>query len=116
MVVRNTTNETVEYNYPAGCPVRFRLYDLTTDALVYDQTANGCNVTTVAPLPLGPQQSRTLTSGTRFPWEVSGDSIPTSVTYRATAVLRITGENPIELEAGNYRIPTCVFEPRPVCS
>jgi hypothetical protein len=84
------------------------LYDLTTDALVYDQTLHGCNVTTIVPFTLGPQQSRTFTSGTRFPWEVSGDSIPTNISYRATGVLRITGENPIELEAGSYRIPTCV--------
>jgi hypothetical protein len=106
VTLTNTTSSSIEYSYPAGCPTRFRLYRESDDALVYDQTALPCSVSTTASLTLAPFQARTLSSGGRFPWEISGDSLAPG-NYRVTGVLRITGEEPIELEAGTYRLPLC---------
>jgi hypothetical protein len=112
VTLRNTTSAPIVVNYPAGCPVRVRLYLPGNDDLLYDQTVFPCDVTTTIPLTVGAGQTRTLSSGTAFPWAVQADSVPAGF-YRATAVLRIAGQNPIELEAGQYRLPNCPDPSRP---
>lgn len=103
--LRNTTSATIEKSIPAGCAVRARLY-LGNDNPVYDQTVLPCNVSTTIPLIVAPGETKHLSSGTHFPFAIEADSVPAAI-YRATAVLRITGENPIELDAGTYRLPHC---------
>jgi hypothetical protein len=99
----NNTSGDIAVSYPAGCPVRIRLYRQGDDALVYDEAGFPCSFAVTATLTLSPGQTRTLTSGGRFPWTVSGDSIPVGP-YRATGIVRIIGENPVELEAGTYHL------------
>lgn len=106
VALQNTTAEPIEHSYPGGCPVRMRLYRQSDNALIYDQTLFPCNVSAVQSFTLPAQGAKSFTSGARFPWEVAGDSIPPA-TYRATAVFRVTGLDPVEIEAGTYRVPTC---------
>jgi hypothetical protein len=65
------------------------------------------------PLNIAAGATANLTSGTGFPNTIEADSVPAGF-YRATAVLRITGQNPIELEAGQYRLPHCVDPTTPL--
>jgi hypothetical protein len=109
--VTNTTSQTVSRTMPAACAVRVRLYLQDTD-LRYDQTTFPCNAETVVPLVLSPGETKSLTSGSYFPINILADSVPAAF-YRATAVLRITGENPVEIEAGQYRLPNCPDLTRP---
>ena len=104
--LRNTTNTAIQVHHPAGCAVRARLYLPGNNNLLYDQTLFPCEdeVTVALVIPAG--ETKTLTSGTTFPYAIQADSVPGGF-YRAVAVLRITGEDPIELEAGQYRLPNC---------
>jgi hypothetical protein len=108
--IRNTTDTTIARGFPAGCAVRIRLYRAGTDELVYDQTQWACEADTSVPFQLPGGQTKTLASPTFFPWNVSGDSLAAG-SYRATGVLRLTGESPIELPAGTYRLPSCPLPP-----
>jgi hypothetical protein len=106
--VSNTTDEAITRHYPTGCPVRLRLYETGTNGrLAYDETTKPCNSSAQTPLSLQPGQTRVLTSTAQFPWEVAGDSLSPGP-YHAKAILRIAGENPVELNAGNYTVPRCV--------
>jgi hypothetical protein len=96
----NTSSDPIEISYPAGCPVRMRFYN-ADDALVYDETTLPCLFTVVTSFTLEPGQARTLTSGAKYSWVISGDSLPRGQ-YRTAAILRLTGMTPIELEAGTY--------------
>jgi hypothetical protein len=111
--ITNTTNDPITLHYPAGCPVRIRLYQAGNDNLVYDQSLFPCNYDVIVPLALAPGQTRSLSSGDFFPWVVGQDSV-TPGYFRAVAILRITGEEPFELEAGSYRLPRCP-DPMPPC-
>jgi hypothetical protein len=99
----NTTAERIDLHYPAGCPVRIRLYRALDDALVYDEGIWECNYDVGVDLTVPPGGRRVLTSGTRFSWEIAGDSLPLGA-YVARAILRIVGQNPIEVEAGLYNL------------
>jgi hypothetical protein len=105
--ITNTTNAAVTLSTPAGCAVRVRLYQLSGAKRVYDQTTFPCDAAVTVPLNLAAGESKTIPSQTTFPHNLESDSIPPA-TYRATAVVRITGQAPIELEAGSYRLPNCV--------
>jgi len=108
VTLTNTTAATVTRSYPAGCPVRMRFYRMTDDKLVYDESQFPCGTTNTVSVTIGPKQSATVASGTRNPWEIAGDSLPVPATYYAGAIVRIVGMNPIELDAGTYRLPRCV--------
>jgi hypothetical protein len=115
VTLRNTTSATIVRTYPAGCPVRIRLFRLDDDTALYDETAHECLGTTPVEISVAPGASKVLTSGTRSPWAIHGDSLA-GATYRFAAVLRIVGENPIELDAGLYKLPFCVNQPVLSCS
>jgi hypothetical protein len=102
----NNTSAPIEVHYPAGCGVRARLYLVGNDNLLYDQTLFPCSIETTVGLTIPSGETRTLSSGTTFPYVIQTDSVPAGF-YRATAVLRVTGGNPIEIEAGQYRLPNC---------
>lgn len=106
VTLTNTTTEPVVRSYPAGCPVLMRFYNAQNLQLVYDEGRRRCAVTTPVQFRLAPQESMTLTSGLRFPWEILGDSLPAAAYYSA-ALLRLTGNNPVEVDAGVYAIPHC---------
>jgi hypothetical protein len=106
VTLRNTTGQTVTRSYPAGCPVRIRLYRLLDGALVYDESDIECAFADPTTITLAPGESRTLQSGPRWPPAVVGDSLPAS-TYNVRAVLKTEGTEPVEISAGAYRIPDC---------
>jgi hypothetical protein len=106
VTLTNTTAAAIDRTYPAGCPVLLRLYRESDQALVYDEGQRPCVVTTPIGFRVEGQASTVLASGTRFNPTVAGDSIPAG-TYRAAVLLRITGMNPIEIEAGTYRLASC---------
>jgi hypothetical protein len=106
VTLRNTTSAAITRSYPAGCPVRMRFYDAQTLTLVYDEGQRPCPVTTPVQFTIQPQESMMLATGVRFPWDILGDSLA-SAAYYAAALVRITGLNPIEVDAGVYAIPHC---------
>jgi len=106
VTLRNTTNSDVTRSYPAGCPVRIRLYRALDNALVYDETTVTCGFTEPNTFTLEPGASRTLQSGTRWPPTVVGDSLPAS-TYNVSAVLQTEGPQAVEISAGSYKMPDC---------
>jgi hypothetical protein len=106
VTLTNTTASAVERSYPAGCPVLIRLYREPDQVLVYDEGRRPCAVTTPIAFRLDAQESFVLTSGARYNPSVAGDSLPAG-RYRAAALLRITGLNPIEIDAGSYRLAHC---------
>ena len=103
----NQSDEMLSRAYPAGCPVRIRLYRVLDNALVYDESRFPCGAESPIGFSLGPQQSIAISSGTRNPWEVAGDSLPVPASYYAAALVRVVGQNPIEIDAGVYRLPFC---------
>jgi hypothetical protein len=102
----NTTSQLIVRSYPSGCPVLMRFYNPLDLSLAYDEGQRPCLVTTPVEIRLQPQESIMLTSGVRFPWQITGDSLAAGA-YYAAALLRITGVNPIEIDAGIYAIPHC---------
>lgn len=106
VTLTNTTDAPMQRTYPAGCPVLLRLYREPDQALVYDEGRRPCGVTTPIPFGIDALGTATLSSGTRYNPSVRGDSIPAG-TYRAAVLLRITGYNPIEIDAGTYRLAFC---------
>lgn len=104
--ITNTTSVAAQYTMPAGCAVRIRLYLSGSDRPKYDQTQFPCDASSTIPLNLAAGEKKTIPSGTSFPYNIESDSVAAGI-YRATAVLRITGHAPIELEAGQYRLPHC---------
>ena len=110
VTLTNTTNAAVVRSYPAGCPVLIRLYRVQDLALVYDEGQQPCGFTTPTDVRLEPGASATLTSGLRFPWTITGDSLSAGA-YYAAALLRITGVNLIEVDAGIYSLPFCYETP-----
>ena len=106
VTLTNTTDAPIVRSYPAGCPVLMRFYHSLDLSLAYDEGRRPCSVTTPVSFSVQPQESITLTSGLRFPWEILGDSLGSGA-YYAAALLRVTGINPIEVDAGVYAIPHC---------
>jgi hypothetical protein len=106
VTLRNTTGQTVTRSYPAGCPVRIRLYRLLDGELVYDESDLECAFADPATITLAPGESKTLQSGPRWPPAVVGDSLVPS-TYNVGAVLKTEGTTAVEISAGAYRIPDC---------
>jgi hypothetical protein len=106
VTLRNTNDVTATRSYPAGCPVRVRLYRLLDNQLVYDETKNVCGVTTATTITLLPGQAATLQSGSRWPPSVVGDSL-SATTYNVRAVVQTEGTVLNEVDAGAYRIPDC---------
>ncbi len=104
VTLENRTAAPITIHYQAGCPVRIRLYEPQGSTAVYDESRRPCPVTTLVPLTIAPGGTRILASGTRSPWEVSGDSLSPGA-YRATGLLRLVGDAPIEVEAGTYLMP-----------
>jgi hypothetical protein len=121
VTLTNTSESALTLHYPAGCPVRMRLTETGANGtIVYDEASIQCNVATAVDLTLQPGASTTLASTPRFPWDVAGgsvciidegvagpDCIPPGA-YVASVILRIIGEDPIELDAGTYRLPRCI--------
>ncbi len=111
--LRNRSTAPITVFYEAGCPVRVRLYRPQQVVPAYDESRLACPVTTLVPVVVAANSTQTLTSGTRFPWVIHGDSLERG-TYRATAVARLLGDAPIELAAGTYRLPNCGDPVQPV--
>ena len=122
VTLTNTTASAITLHYPAACPVRMRLSEASGNgAIVYDESSLPCNFAAAVDVTLQPGASTTLASTPRFPWDVAGGTtcisdegvvgpacVPPGV-YIASVILRITGENPIELDAGDYRLPRCII-------
>lgn len=83
-----------------------RFYSRGDDALVYDEAVAACSTSSTVALTVPAGGSAELVSGVHPPWGIIGDSIPAGI-YRVTAVLRITGQTPIELEAGLHNVQEC---------
>ncbi len=92
--------------YEAGCPVRLRLYRLDQALPAYDESRVVCHTTTLVPLVVPAGGARSLTSGPRMAWTIHGDSLEMGH-YRATAIVRLRGDAPVELEAGRVALPNC---------
>ena len=105
VTLENMTTATVTRTYPAGCPVRVRLYRQVDGRRVYDETLRTCDFTTSATITLTSRATQTLTSGPRLPGTVLGDSLPVA-TYIVHAVATTEGISLVELPAGSYLIGT----------
>jgi hypothetical protein len=103
----NQTGEQLARAYPAGCPVRVRLYRPLDGALVYDESRTPCTAENPVDFTIGPHGTVQPASGPRNPWFVHGDTIAAPATYNAAALVRIVGQNPIEIDSGTYRLPFC---------
>lgn len=103
--LENMTTATVTRTYPAGCPVRVRLYRESDGRLVYDETSRPCSFTEPATITLPSRTTHTLTSGPRLPGTVLGDSLPVA-TYTVRAVVTTEGTTHVEVLAGSYAIGT----------
>lgn len=105
LTLSNPTGNAVTVTYPAGCPVRVRLYRLLDDRLMYDETKVTCQVTSPATMTLQAGQTRTVGSGSRENCAVAGDSIVMNAVYRFTAVPQMEGATTLELPAGELNLP-----------
>ena len=101
VTLHNTTTTTQTRTYPSGCPIRIRLYRQADNRLVYDETKITCTTTIPTTISLNPDESKTLTSGIRFPSAVIGDSLP-ATTYNVKAIIQTEGTKVVELTAGTY--------------
>lgn len=106
VTLTNTGQATANLSYLATCPVRFRLYRVLDQSLVFDETAVACANVGAVDLAIPPQESRELNSGTRNPWTLHGDSLPMGA-YSAAGVVHIVGVGPVEVDAGTYLMPSC---------
>lgn len=103
VTLENLTTATVTRTYPAGCPVRVRLYRAADGVRVYDEMMLTCSVTTPATITLTSRESKTLTSGPRTPASVLGDSLQGG-NYTVHGVAQTEGATFVELGAGSYLI------------
>lgn len=103
LTIENKTADPVTLTYPAGCPLRIRLYRLQDDALRYDETRVACTVTDPVQLTIQPQTSRSLGSGFRNMTGIAGDSLAFT-NYRVVAVPRTEGSSIIEVSAGSITL------------
>lgn len=103
---RNVTSQNVDITYPVSCPVRIRLYRPADDRLIYDQTQFDCDASLVTTLHLGAGQTHSFTTGNTTPTAIEADSVAAGY-YRAVGVFRTTGNNPIEVELGQFRLAHC---------
>lgn len=97
--ILNNSIAPIALTYPAGCPVRIRLYRPADNVRVYDETRVTCQLTTPATITVSPQASRSLGSGFRSMAAIVGDSLQFAA-YRVVAVPRTEGDNIIEVPAG----------------
>jgi hypothetical protein len=105
VTLENMTTTTVSRTFPAGCPVRIRLYRQADGRLVYDETQRTCDFTTTTTIQLQSRETHTLTSGPRLPGTVLGDSL-SSATYSVHGVAATEGATMVELAAGTYLLTT----------
>lgn len=99
MSVENEGSVPVEKSYPAGCPVRIRIYRDLDDTLIYDETKLGCSNSDPATFRVLPGETRTIGSGFRQMTQIMGDSIPCG-RYRLVGVPQMEGDEVIEIPAG----------------
>jgi hypothetical protein len=99
LTIANRSAEPITLTYPAGCPVRIRLYRVADDSLRYDETRLTCTVTNPAQLTLQPQSSRSFGSGFRSMPRMAGDSLQFTL-YRVAAVPTTEQESILEIPAG----------------
>ena len=97
--ISNASLAPITLTYPAGCPVRIRLYRPSDNVRVYDETRVPCGLTTPASITISPQATRSLGSGFRGMTTIVGDSLQFTV-YRVMAVPQTEGANIIEVPAG----------------
>jgi hypothetical protein len=107
VTLSNTRGIAATRTYPAGCPVRIRLYRVSDGVLVYDESKTPCAVTDPVTVTLFAGESMTLQSGVRWPPNVLGDSLA-AVRYYVGAVVQTEGTQFVEIAAGVYRMPLCV--------
>lgn len=112
MGLRNVSAATVDRSYPAGCPVRIRIYRTLDSALLYDETRLACALTDPASMRLVAGESRTIGSGFRQMTQIMGDSIPCG-TYRVVGVPQTEGSKVIEVEAGEATLRAYPAWPAP---
>ena len=110
VTMTNTKGLAVTRTYPAGCPVRIRLYRASDGVLVYDESRRPCTYSEPVTLTLNAGESKTLQSGVRWPPDVLGDSLA-AVRYFVGAVVQTEGAQLVEIAAGVYRMPLCVEIP-----
>jgi hypothetical protein len=99
MTVQNGATVPIERTYPAGCPVRLRIYRQLDSALLYDETKVACTVDTPVTFLVQPGESRAIGSGFRQMTQIMGDSIPCGH-YRLVGVPQTERTTVIEIEAG----------------
>jgi hypothetical protein len=99
MRMENPSAAAIERVYPAGCPIRFRIYRSLDNTLLYDETKLACTLTTPVTMRIQPGEARTIGSGFRQMPGIMGDSIPCG-TYRLVGVPGTEGTKVVEVEAG----------------
>ena len=104
LTLENPTANSVTLTYPAGCPVRVRLYRLLDDRLMYDETRLTCQITSPADLILQAGATRTIGSGSRENCAVAGDSLLMNTSYRFVAVPQMAGATSLEVPAGELNL------------
>jgi hypothetical protein len=99
MSVQNDGAVPVDKQYPAGCPVRLRVYRNLDDQLLYDETRLPCTVEGSATFRILPGETRSIGSGFRSMTQIMGDSIPCG-RYRLVGIPQMEGGTIIEIDAG----------------
>ena len=103
VTLKNTGGGAQTRTYPASCPVRIRLYQVSDGRLVYDETTRPCAANPLVTLTIDGFASKTLQSGVRFATTVLGDSLPRT-TYTAYAVVLTEGSTLVEVRAGTMTL------------
>lgn len=99
MSAQNGASVPIETSYPAGCPIRLRIYRQLDSALLYDETQLACAVPSPVSFRVQPGETRSIGSGFRQMTQIMGDSIPCG-RYRLVGVPQTEGTKVIEIEAG----------------
>jgi hypothetical protein len=103
VTLQNNGGDAKTRTYPASCPVRIRLYRVSDGRLLYDETKWTCAADPLVTLTIDGFSSKTLQSGTRFPTNVMGDSLP-HTTYTVYAVVLTEGSTLVEIRAGTISL------------
>ncbi len=102
VTLRNVSTTEQTRTYPLGCAVQIRLYSMG-GTLKYDESHRGCTPPDSATIVLPPGAAVTLTSGLRFPTNIT-DSLSAGE-YDVRAWVRAEATGPIEVRAQRYTIP-----------